>query len=470
MSGNFERPVSRPIFKWTKESVEHVRNLHFGLIAAAVGLILLVASAKSNQPKALTQITEITELKQRWSPDWIWEHRTLGHDKWEERRDLKHQRYVDISPKEAAEEQVSAISPLIVSVYKSQDANLPKGAQFEVNLPSDLWLMQSKLGWLVQKGDGNLSADPLSPYAFPDNLTQFNEWWTDLQSSRTMMHPDWLMGVCTFVDAVNREMAGCTAVPKSRYVGGPVHVTKSLNLVSKIDTSGPLVYQPSYQARDQDSGLTLNIRLASATTFKVDQEIVTRYLGWKPGEPKNSFPELLQAAKGLEYMQLEDLQKTLTNNASKGTETFEAFGIKLPAEQITVTGILLILAIQLYLMICFAQRSPEIPCDDTVWNIPWLGMDPSLLGRLVFFASLAIAPAAIMALGINAILHGTPDGAHWSWKIWTLARDYPSVFVSTILFILAMIASFRLFFIAWSNRPQACGPVDQSGIAPSSEV
>jgi hypothetical protein len=143
-----------------------------------------------------------------------------------------------------------------------------------------------------------------------------------------------------------------------------------LNLVSKIDTSGPLVYQPSYQARERDSGLTLKIQLTSATTFKVDQEIVTRYLGWKPGEPKNSFPELLQDAKGLEYLQLDDLQKTLTNNASKGTETFEAFGITLPAGQITVTGILLILAIQLSLMICFAQRSPEIPCDDLYGIFP----------------------------------------------------------------------------------------------------
>jgi hypothetical protein len=157
-------------------------------------------------------------------------------------------------------------------------------------------------------------------------------------------------------------------------------------------------------------------------------------------------------------MQLDDLQKTLTNNASKGTETFEAFGIKLPAEQITVTGILLILAIQLYLMICFAQRSPEIPCDDPVWNIPWLGMDPSLVGRVVFFASLAIAPAAIVALGINAILRGAPDGAHWSWKIWTLTGDYPWVFVSTVLVVLAMVASLRFFISVWNDRPRVCSP------------
>jgi hypothetical protein len=458
MTRNSGPPAARPLFKWTKESVEHMRNLHFALIAVAAGLILLVASAKSDAPKALAQITEITELKQRWSPDWIWEHRILGRDTWEERKDLKHERFVAITPNEIADEQVAAISPLIVSVYQSQDPNLHKGAQFEVSLPSDLWLMQSQNGWLVQKGDENLSADPLSAYSFPDNLMQFNAWWTGLQTGRTMMHPDWLMGVCTFVDSINRDLAGCTATPKSRYQGGPVQNAKALNLVSKIEIGGPLAYQPSYRAMDPDSGLTLIVRLANATTFKMDQSIVTRYLGWKPGEPKTSFPELLQAAKGLEYEQLDDLQKTLTNNASKGPETFEAFGIKLPAEQITITGTLLILAIQLYLFVCFAQRTSPIPSDDSVWSTPWLGMDPSPLGRAVFFASLAIAPAAIMALGINAILRGTPDGARWSWKIWTVARNYPGMFISTVLFFLAMITSLVLFLTAWSKRPRACEP------------
>lgn len=467
MSGNFKPVVVTPIFKWTKESVEHVRNLHFALIVSALGLILLVGSAKSDQ-KALAQITEITGLKQHWSPDWIWQHRIFGRDNWAERSDLKHHRYVDITPKESAEEQVPAISPLIVTVYKSQDPNLHERTQFEVALPSDLWLIQSPiiqppLALVVQKGDDYLTADPLSPYSYPDNLTQFKGWWTGLQTGRTLIHPDWLMGVCTFVDLVNRDMAGCTVVPKSRYQGGPVHTVKTLTLVSKINGGGPLIYQPSYRALEPDSGLTLVIRLASATTFKVDQSIVASYLGWKPGEPKTSFPELLQAAKGIENEQLDDLQKTLTNNASKGPETFEAFSIKLPAEQITITGILLLLAIQLYLLLCFQQRSPDIPSDDAVWTIPWLGMDPSPLGRAVFFGSLAIVPVAIIALGVNAILHGAPDGIHWSWKFWTAARDYPLLFVSTTLLALAIVTSLVLFLITWNRRPRACNPEPSAG-------
>jgi hypothetical protein len=172
---------------------------------------------------------------------------------------------------------------------------------------------------------------------------------------------------------------------------------------------------------------------------------------------------LLQAAKGFENEQLDDLQKTLTNNASKGPETFEAFGIKLPAEQITITGVLLLLAIQLYLLLCFQQRSPDISSDDAVWAIPWLGMDPSPLGRTVLFGSLAIAPVAIIALGVNAIFRGAPDGTHWSWKFWTVARDYPLLFVSATFLALAIVTSLVFFCIMWNRRPRACKPEASAG-------
>lgn len=57
------RPSTSPAH-WSKDFVEHLRTVHFALIAVSAGLILLVLSSKEyNAVSALVQVEEITELK-----------------------------------------------------------------------------------------------------------------------------------------------------------------------------------------------------------------------------------------------------------------------------------------------------------------------------------------------------------------------------------------------------------------------
>ena len=60
---------------WSKDFVEHLRTVHFALIAISAGLILLVLSSKQyNAVTALVEAEEILDLKKQWSLDWIIQH------------------------------------------------------------------------------------------------------------------------------------------------------------------------------------------------------------------------------------------------------------------------------------------------------------------------------------------------------------------------------------------------------------
>lgn len=57
---------------WSKDFVEHLRTVHFTLIGLAIGLIVIVLSAKPyDSVVALRQLHEILELKKLWTVEWL---------------------------------------------------------------------------------------------------------------------------------------------------------------------------------------------------------------------------------------------------------------------------------------------------------------------------------------------------------------------------------------------------------------
>src|SRR6266568_7411193 len=52
---------------WSKDFVEHLRTVHFALIALSIGLILLLSSTSYDARAVLTQIHEILQLRNLWT-------------------------------------------------------------------------------------------------------------------------------------------------------------------------------------------------------------------------------------------------------------------------------------------------------------------------------------------------------------------------------------------------------------------
>src|SRR5271170_3995491 len=60
---------SRP---WSKDFVEHLRTVHFALIATAVAVIVVAQTAKPyNRFEADRELNQIQQLKLKWSPEFV---------------------------------------------------------------------------------------------------------------------------------------------------------------------------------------------------------------------------------------------------------------------------------------------------------------------------------------------------------------------------------------------------------------
>jgi hypothetical protein len=62
------RDKGRPFTHWSKEYVEHLRTVHFALIAVCSGLLILMLSANQNQENAIRQLRELISIQKRWDP------------------------------------------------------------------------------------------------------------------------------------------------------------------------------------------------------------------------------------------------------------------------------------------------------------------------------------------------------------------------------------------------------------------
>jgi hypothetical protein len=132
------------------------------------------------------------------------------------------------------------------------------------------------------------------------------------------------------------------------------------------------------------------------------------------------FPDLARAGHDLEALELDDVEKFISSEAAKGTEVFEAFGMKFPAGQITFWGIAVLLGVQLYFFVYLKQLSGRLGRTDAGWDVPWIGMDTSILARSIFFLTVVLLPCLTMALlGAHAI---SQLERPIIWKGWPVAE------------------------------------------------
>jgi len=141
----------------------------------------------------------------------------------------------------------------------------------------------------------------------------------------------------------------------------------------------------------------------------VSQATLSKYFAdWKPGPFDATFSDLARAAQDKEMQDLELTRKAISDATSKTAETFEAFGMKFPADQITIWGTVVLLCVQLYFLTYLRQLSGKLRIDDAAWDVPWIGMNQSSLAVSIFFVSLIVLPLlAVALLGRQAISQST---------------------------------------------------------------
>jgi hypothetical protein len=105
------------------------------------------------------------------------------------------------------------------------------------------------------------------------------------------------------------------------------------------------------------------------------------------------------------------------------------------------------------------QLSGKLDADDAAWDVPWIGMDRSMLARIMLFSTLLIAPMLAIILlcerAASVILLGGP-AATWSCRGWTW---HPAIttfqWMTMVGLILAVLTSAFLGIRSWMFRPEA---------------
>jgi hypothetical protein len=147
---------------------------------------------------------------------------------------------------------------------------------------------------------------------------------------------------------------------------------------------------------------------------------------------------LARAAQGKEMQDLDSTRKMISDVTSKAAETFEAFGMKFPADQITIWGIVVLLCVQLYFLTYLRQLSGKLRADDAGWDVPWIGMKQSALAVCIFFVSLIVLPLLAVALLARQAI--------------TQSKDF--VIIKSCALFCVFAVSLALGILSWRSRPK----------------
>jgi hypothetical protein len=414
---------------WSKDFVEHLRAVHFALIAVCAGLTILITSAKTYDARvALRQVKDIIRLQEIWSQQWAFDN--LGS------------KHFDLPRRVIPKEVISAIGTHARDEWTlDQDSELVGKMyppEFDPEYPP--YFSIPKAQWI--DGRIELPTTPLLDFsAVPKTLPQFESWWNLLATSREIYIP---VAVANLGEVLNNSRTReYVFLDQTRYA---VHASPHIELRLGTREHGTI---PSGYIGNLPNGIVL-FPFTKGRILDLNQDSLGKIFNWHSGRFDRAFYDLHQAALGIESWDLQKIRDQLVEETSKGGDSFEALGIKFPVEQLTVCGALLVLSIQLYFLIYLRQLSGKLQEGDPGWDVPWMGMDQSRLARAVLFATVVIVPIGSLALlGDNAVHHlvgATPQSGRWWFRDISLG---PGILGP----LLATSASVLLAQQCWRFRP-----------------
>jgi len=441
--GGVNMPNSQAPAHWSKDFVEHLRAVHFALIGISAGLVLLVSSSKQYNPvSALVQIEEIIDLKHQWSLGWITDHSDKSP--------------LFVRPGAEQSSPGNAKAPML---YGSAANKLIVGvpvpvkffvAEFAWN-PKIPFPKKERRPYIVSCGVPSINwlktGSDWSPDSFPRTLNDFRQWWNAMYSPQTLEIPEGVFYEAEHHDKFSFKILS-EADPKISQ--GNIEMTLKGTLTD-----------PRYAVHF--GSMPVELRVQSAYVYQISQKTVTlTFKNLRQGVFEASFADLSFAAHEYADLPLEDIKDFVHYEAGKGQEVFEVFGMKFPAGQVTFWGVVLLLSVQLYFFAYLRQLAGKLKSSDPGWDVPWIGVDSSLLSNTILYATLVVAPcAAAFLLARQATIRlssGYWEKAdHWYRPIHLLAAPWHwhyTVLLKILLLILAAIASGYLGLQSWKYRPQ----------------
>jgi hypothetical protein len=445
-------PNSQTPAHWSKDFVEHLRTVHFALITISAGLILLVCSSKEyNSVRALVQIEEILDLKKNWSVDWIREHADP---------------LPDYKNSEAEVESWLPTKKYTAFTIRGNTTSVANetftGWYFEPRKAVKFVLHIPKVNWFHP----NATLSDWSERKFPGSLGEFEKWWEGLNRSRNLYVPVVVYSTYPVTDTnpdLGAEIKPAPDVPRE---GNIPLIDVQLDLLVQASLQDNRVHVAGFYSGTFDFEKRPRVVTVYITRYYqyalTQSAIQSAFHDLQPGLFAQSFRDLSIAAHDEADLPLETIKDFLHDEAAKGPEVFEAFGMKFPAGQITFWGAILLLSVQLYFLVYLRQLFGKLKPEDPGWDVPWIGMDSSALSKMILYISLAVLPViASILLGWQATIRLSSGywerAEHWYHPVHFLAGPWHwhyTVLLKIFLLIFAALASGYLGLLSWKYRPQ----------------
>jgi hypothetical protein len=284
----------------------------------------------------------------------------------------------------------------------------------------------------------------------PHNIDRFSTWWNALADRPLMLFS---------ASRLDRRGFGTGSV-QDLWIDGPGGGTPANPEVIALSVHGTCKGKSSdpqdvlLVAKDYKFG----IKIMAVKRATVTQKSLSDRLP-NPTPFDKAFPDLAREARGREKVDFSALAPQIYADAAKGDEAFDAFGIKIPSEQVTGWGIIVLIGIQLYLVMYLSRLSNKLKPDDPGWDAPWMAMDQSVLAKAMLFASLLILPvSAAFFVVIRAASGLFPKG--WTWQI--VKRLFLALNVTDraqlVLVLVGFLVSVTLSVVSWKYRPTLAEP------------
>ena len=444
-----------PHWHWSKDFAEHLRTIHFTLLSVSTGLILIASSIKTYNPVvAARQIHQIQELKKLWKPEWI-ASKGIKKSIWFPSAGNPHPaESVDLS-KVGAKEGVLFIKTLskdelarafsnwewdIPLVGKSTLFGVHKNRVIEFSVEQKWWYQPTNPNW--------------SPETFPTTLAEFRRWWNVLEKQHfKIVFPSDIRQNFTST----KIKTGSSSKKKKTYtfqwiISGdrdkPSTEQHALYLV--VDTDAIYYVSPTSLG-------TARINVVHFVYTEVTQQMLVDYFGnWTGNSFDSAFRDLARAARDYDALDLDEIDKIVSDEASKGSEVFEAFGMKFPAPQITIWGIFILVGVQIYFVLYLRQLRSKLGPKDAAWDVPWVGMDTSWFGQALFFISVVVFPLSALAALYGRAMSQEPRSMI---SMGTFFENLHSNPLSQAKFAIAFLATLILGILSWRYRPKPLNPL-----------
>ncbi|HEY2498952.1 MAG TPA: hypothetical protein VGK24_17955 [Candidatus Angelobacter sp.] len=399
----------------SQDFVEHLRTVHFALLASCIALfVVLTSPTPADFGKAEAALGEINDIATTWNP---------------------HLMKAAFDRKE--NEIAAQCNKELPSVYADDGSKI-----YLFKFERTQFLRESRAKWyfLTNYFEGlDGVSSPASSFQSPPNLAKFRELW---DSSFTVLCPTGVGDQAQFSQP-NQTSSYLALQPFPNKLppelAAKPRVDVKLTAVMQLAKTGSKAYGeevPVFAGGYNDGRRFVTIETPASwitPTDKVrwrDEIILARPNSHLVhADFKSAFPELAAVAKDdIQDMRLGDLSKLLGIEMNFAKVSFEAFGIRFPAENTSRWGVLLVLGIQLYFWLHFREYRKRSPGS----SIAWIGAYGDRVSRSVFQTTALLLPIATV---VFAAVH-TPTTGIRLWDVYlSTAAIAASILISAFTLI-----------------------------------